>query len=139
LAKNRDFEYKTYLASREWAVRREAVRKRSSGSCERCWDAPMTATHHRTYANIGAEPLEDLQAVCGPCHTFLSGKSDHDPRDHFWAEFVSVFLAAAMLGGEVDVVGLSLEDRQSTAWAARSMQDEPGDPILFGIIQSVAA
>lgn len=71
--------YKTYLASREWALRREAVRQRSGNRCERCKNGPQDAVHHLTYANVGNEPLEDLQAICDPCHEYLSGKNDFDP------------------------------------------------------------
>jgi hypothetical protein len=78
-----EFDYKRYLASREWAIRREAVRARCGGWCERCDLLPMQATHHLTYEHIGDEPLEDLQGVCRPCHAFLSGKSDFDP-EHFY-------------------------------------------------------
>lgn len=71
--------YAEYLASREWALRREAVRRRSGNKCERCKRGPQDAVHHLTYANVGNEPLEDLQAICHPCHEFLSGKSHQDP------------------------------------------------------------
>lgn len=81
------FDYKRYLASREWALLREAIKKRSGGWCERCMgndeDGPreMAATHHLTYERIGHERLEDLLATCGPCHEFLSGKTSGDPLD----------------------------------------------------------
>lgn len=74
------FDYQRYLASREWAERKEAIRKRSHGYCERCLWAEYESTHHLTYRNIGHEPLEDLLAVCNPCHAYLSAKTDHDPR-----------------------------------------------------------
>lgn len=73
------FDYQAYLASREWALKREEVRKRSRGMCERCWRYPQQAVHHLTYARVGHELLEDLLAVCNLCHDFLSGKSDNDP------------------------------------------------------------
>jgi len=71
--------YSLYLCSRHWAVRREAVRKRSGEVCERCGKAPMAHVHHLTYARRFAEPLEDLQAVCLACHAYLHAASDHDP------------------------------------------------------------
>lgn len=74
-----DFDYQRYLASREWALLKEQVRKRSGDICERCLMAPYQETHHLTYARIGHEDLADLLAVCKPCHQFLSGKSDIDP------------------------------------------------------------
>lgn len=68
-------KYQTYLASREWALKREAVRERSNNTCEVCHKAPMQACHHLTYARIYNERLEDLQAICDNCHKFESGKS----------------------------------------------------------------
>ena len=86
LAKRDDFDYKRYLASREWAVRREAVRARCGGWCERCHLLPLAATHHLTYEHIGNEPLEDLLGVCVPCHEWLSAKSEFDPLA-WWQRF----------------------------------------------------
>lgn len=74
-----DFDYQAYLASRAWALKKEAVRKRCQGICERCMKAAMYACHHLTYARIGHEELTDLQGVCQPCHRYLSGKSHRDP------------------------------------------------------------
>lgn len=76
---NQGLDYQTYLASREWAVKKNLVRQRSGGICERCHLGPHEQTHHLTYKNIGNEPLEDLQGVCRPCHEYLSAKSEFDP------------------------------------------------------------
>jgi hypothetical protein len=72
-------KYQCYLASREWAVLKEAVKARSSGRCERC-GAEGSHVHHQTYERIYAERIEDLIHVCAPCHEFLSGKRDDDPN-----------------------------------------------------------
>lgn len=63
-----EFNYKAYLASREWAVLKQAVRERSNGACERCSYPEVAATHHLTYERVGRESLGDLLGVCGPCH-----------------------------------------------------------------------
>lgn len=76
-------KYQAYLCSREWSEKREAVRKRSNGTCERCRIFPMDACHHLTYARKYHEELSDLQAICNPCHNFVHGKSDCDPSE-FW-------------------------------------------------------
>lgn len=73
------FDYQEYLASREWALLKNMVRQRSGGTCERCHRAPHQSTHHKTYARIGHELLEDLLGVCNPCHEWLSRKRDDDP------------------------------------------------------------
>lgn len=91
----KDFEkdskqkYNAYLCSREWAVLKEQVRKRSGGKCERCKKNEMDACHHLTYERKYKEKLEDLQAICTPCHEFTHSKSDVDPcepkkRPHPW-------------------------------------------------------
>jgi len=72
-------KYQAYLCSREWAEKREAVRRRFNGRCERCSVLPMAACHHLTYARKYDEPLEDLQAICQPCHDFTHGKHWFDP------------------------------------------------------------
>ena len=77
------FVYKRYLASREWAVLKRRVRERSQGWCERCRARPYQETHHLTYERIGRERLEDLQALCRPCHAYESGDPD-DPMT--WLE-----------------------------------------------------
>jgi hypothetical protein len=75
----RKAEYQAYLASREWALLKEQVRKRSGGKCERCEENNYEQTHHVTYERAGHEELADLQALCEGCHLFVSGKSDDDP------------------------------------------------------------
>lgn len=73
-------DYHKYMASREWALKREAIRTRAMGYCERCHDAPFQSTHHLTYQRLGAEEVDtDLLGVCNPCHKFLSGKAALDP------------------------------------------------------------
>jgi hypothetical protein len=72
-------KYNLYLASREWAVLKEAVRARSGGVCERCRNADGQQVHHQTYERKYAEQLEDLVHTCAPCHEFLSGKRAADP------------------------------------------------------------
>lgn len=71
--------YHEYLASREWALKKKAVKERSGGVCERCGKNPHEQTHHKTYQRLGNEHLEDLLGVCRRCHEFLSGESSADP------------------------------------------------------------
>ncbi len=72
-------DYYTYLASREWALKKEAIRERSRGICERCHQAKHEQTHHLTYERLGNERLEDLLGLCKGCHEYLSAKSANDP------------------------------------------------------------
>ena len=76
---NEKEKYAAYLCRREWAEKREAVRERAGGKCERCQVLPIDACHHLTYERKYKEKLEDLQAICTPCHQFTHGKDDFDP------------------------------------------------------------
>lgn len=55
-------------------------------------------THHLTYERIYHENLDDLQAVCDPCHEFLSGKRGEDPAHEIAvaADAVSYHILDAM-------------------------------------------
>lgn len=99
-------KYQAYLCSREWSEKKEAVRKRSKGVCERCRVNEMNAVHHLTYERKYAERLEDLQAICNQCHDFTHAKSQYDPRVYA-PVFVekgrpirSVYLAGKITGDE---------------------------------------
>lgn len=73
-------DYHRYMASREWALKREAVKERADNICERCHDAPVQNIHHLSYKNLGDENLEtELIGVCRLCHEFVSAKRDTDP------------------------------------------------------------
>jgi hypothetical protein len=120
-------KYQAYLCSREWCARREAVRKRSDGKCERCRVNEMDHVHHLTYARKYDEPLDDLQALCKQCHEFTHGKSNHDPRAYA-PVFIkkgkpirSVYLAGKITGdgwrGEI-VEGWSIQRGSPFTWDA---------------------
>lgn len=83
-----DKKYGEYLASREWALKREAVKQRSGGICERCEIKPSKSVHHVSYAHLYNEPLEDLLDVCEDCHEYLSAKSSIDPTDSVYSDAV---------------------------------------------------
>lgn len=74
-----EFNYGRYLASREWALKKNAVRERSGGICERCKIRPAVNVHHQTYERIGREELTDLIDLCRQCHDFEHGKTETDP------------------------------------------------------------
>ena len=73
-------EYQKYLCSREWCEKKEQVKERSHGICERCLLQQSDHVHHLTYARQYHEHLDDLQDVCEDCHRFIHAKSDFDPR-----------------------------------------------------------
>lgn len=65
MARNR---YQKYIMSDEWVEKRAGAIARAGGRCEVCRHARATQAHHLTYARLGDERPEDLQAVCVSCH-----------------------------------------------------------------------
>lgn len=94
--------YQRYLCSREWSEKKEAVRQRAEGYCERCLLGPMDACHHLTYARKYNEELADLQAICNGCHEFTHGKSNRNVMATGWG----IYLAGKISRGDwrADVV-----------------------------------
>ena len=72
-------DYKQYLASREWRVKRKEVIEDRGGICERCASRPIQNVHHLTYERVGQEHSDDLMGVCRPCHEYLAAERDDDP------------------------------------------------------------
>lgn len=65
--------YKKYTNSPAWKRKRDLIIERDKGKCVWC-GTEGGQVHHKTYANIGKEPLSDLVVLCGRCH-----KAEHDP------------------------------------------------------------
>ena len=81
-----------YYCSREWGLKREEVRRRSGGQCERCRRHPAGSVHHKTYARLYHEDLTDLWHLCCGCHDYVHGRSDVDPA----AQKIRVYMAGAV-------------------------------------------
>ena len=60
--------YEDYLKSPAWREKRKEVLARSGGYCEQCCTAKARHVHHKTYDRLGNEDLDDLEALCIPCH-----------------------------------------------------------------------
>ena len=65
--------YEKYLQSPAWRRKRDAVIQRDGDQC--ICGAQAVELHHKTYDNIGKEPLFDLVMLCEECHKRL-----HRPR-----------------------------------------------------------
>lgn len=65
--------YGKYRESPAWKRKRDLVMERNKGKCAWC-QAEGKQVHHKTYDNIGKEPLSDLVVLCGKCH-----KEEHFP------------------------------------------------------------
>lgn len=64
--------YLRYLRSEAWQRKRAAVLQRDGFRCVVWSEHQATEVHHRTYAHLGDEPLEDLVSVCHACHRVLT-------------------------------------------------------------------
>ena len=59
--------YTEYRDSDAWQTKRDHVLERDKHKCVVCSDHAQHI-HHRTYDNIGKEPLSDLVSLCRECH-----------------------------------------------------------------------
>ena len=66
--RERQREYRAYLRSEGWKLRRGAALTRSRGFCEDCGARTSLEVHHLTYKRKGAERPRDLRALCPTCH-----------------------------------------------------------------------
>ncbi len=73
--------YKKFLQSPAWQAKRDIVRKRAKGICERCGNHQQgcMAVHHTTYEFGWDCSPAWLVYLCCDCHDFIHGKSYDDP------------------------------------------------------------
>ena len=67
-------EYKKYLKSTEWREKTKLVRDRDNSRCSLCNSKSNLHVHHKTYSNVGNEPLDDLITLCSDCHGLFHHK-----------------------------------------------------------------
>ena len=66
--KQRKEEYDRYMMSPVWTHKRFEVFRRDGYMCQICHTNQASQVHHKTYKNFEDESLDDLMAVCKPCH-----------------------------------------------------------------------
>ena len=90
--------YKEYLDSPAWKMKRDAVIQRDGGQC--VCGAKATEMHHKTYDNIGKEPLSDLVMLCAECHEriheFRVPNDDNELYERYWSEFHAYYTSQNM-------------------------------------------
>ena len=64
-------DYRRYMESPEWSLRRTRFFSRSTKVCEACGTNINLQVHHRTYVNFGNEEDQDLRLVCQEHHTSI--------------------------------------------------------------------
>lgn len=67
--------YQQYLLSDTWKSKRKRALRRDDYRCQACCAAPAVEVHHKSYQNIGDEPLFELVSVCKECHLQLHQSS----------------------------------------------------------------
>jgi formate-dependent nitrite reductase cytochrome c552 subunit len=73
-------DYTSYLKSAHWDSIKKAYKK--SGYPQYCMGCKNSKfqLHHKTYKNIGNEPLEDLMPLCKHCHTAVHAYFNAHPK-----------------------------------------------------------
>jgi hypothetical protein len=74
-------EYAEYLKSEHWMERRKAALKWWDSKCALCNGNGELHVHHRSYANLGQEPLSDLVVLCKSCHELFHNKITKEPGE----------------------------------------------------------
>jgi len=65
---NRLMTYHEYIQCPEWKAKRADVLERDGFKCQQCSSTYMHNVHHKTYARLGNESLDDLITLCQVCH-----------------------------------------------------------------------
>jgi hypothetical protein len=60
--------YKEYLCSFHWKEKRKEAINFYGNKCSICGSYRKINVHHKSYTNLGHEPLEDLVVLCHTCH-----------------------------------------------------------------------
>lgn len=96
--------YAQYLASAGWRKRRNEALKLSGWQCSRCGARKGLEVHHLTYANVGAEPPEDLEVLCGSCHEGEHITQDQRQHTGIYVRVVSAVLQEARFTSMADLL-----------------------------------
>jgi 5-methylcytosine-specific restriction endonuclease McrA len=93
-------EQQRVAASRQWheghaevlrtnrfaALRKQRLRV-AGGKCERCRRSDQLQLHHRHYASLGAEQLDDVEILCEDCHRAAT-EQQRARRRALWRGFI---------------------------------------------------
>ena len=67
-------DYQAYINSNAWKTKRYAYGITFGWKCQRCGiphpqDRNLLHLHHKTYARLGHERIEDVELICVDCHS----------------------------------------------------------------------
>lgn len=66
--KRKSLKYHDYVKSAAWAKKRKRALMMLGSKCRICGSIDRLHVHHKTYKNLGHEPMSDLEILCEPCH-----------------------------------------------------------------------
>jgi len=75
-------KYRDYISSERWREIRLEKLKSVDYRCERCGGMAVQV-HHKTYAHLGDESLDDLEALCKACHDEKHLSSPYDMKSYY--------------------------------------------------------
>jgi 5-methylcytosine-specific restriction endonuclease McrA len=84
--------YDEYMRSEAWSRKRTQAIEHAKGRCQTCGETQGLEVHHLTYTRLGREKMEDLQVLCGGCHS-LEHENKYRARDELSKEFREMFAA----------------------------------------------
>jgi replicative DNA helicase len=64
-------EYEEYRKTEQWQSLRGLALRRAGERCQVCNSADDLDVHHRTYARLGSEHVDDLTVLCHRCHSIF--------------------------------------------------------------------
>jgi 5-methylcytosine-specific restriction endonuclease McrA len=80
--KDRRKAYEQYIShSKVWKSKRKQAFKLYGRKCDTCGAKKNLHVHHKTYANLFNEKMEDLQILCEPCHMKLHDRESKFKKD----------------------------------------------------------
>lgn len=101
---NWDNYYEEYLKSLAWKTKRDLVMHRDNNRCPCGTIAEIV--HHKTYQNVGKEPLYDLVSLCKECHDGYhvhTGKPMRRWRDPFPSPQVRAPTGNPLIDESIDI------------------------------------
>lgn len=66
--KKYSYLYQLYMQSEAWKELRQKIIELDGHSCRKCGASATLEVHHKTYARLGNEDLDDLVTLCARCH-----------------------------------------------------------------------
>jgi 5-methylcytosine-specific restriction endonuclease McrA len=67
-SRRRRVDYREYIESDAWRRKRAKALRHHGERCRTCGAVDRLSVHHKTYARLGHERMDDLEVLCVDCH-----------------------------------------------------------------------